>query len=284
MESNVCNQSQALHLSPVNPEGFGPPRRFWGPLSSISASTEWKADPASQGISPTSCPSNVPVSCHLKAATNSSEAATGRGASCPGWRRAGRLLLSLQPPLAPSATPAGHTAAREVTKQHLSCPVLQVCPSEWDRSFCRVSRGCSEFVHPLRAWRAQAGPGFCAVPRRGSPRSGDTGSPIPYGSSLPAQTAEDCLMLWKLTRVGEVGMDMARATRARMECLSCHRCHRFRTAERTWGCETGDVQSPRGHSEAPATRVLSLPTQKCYKKARLQAELVFACKERCRHT
>lgn len=45
-------------------------------------------------------------------------------------------------------------------------------------------------------------------------------------------------MLWKLTRVGEVGMDMARATRARMECLSCHRCHRFRTADRTWGCET----------------------------------------------
>lgn len=50
-----------------------------------------------------------------------------------------------------------------------------------------------------------------------------------------AQTAVDCLMLWKLTRVGEVGMDMARATRARMECLSCHRCHLFRMAERTCG-------------------------------------------------
>lgn len=50
-----------------------------------------------------------------------------------------------------------------------------------------------------------------------------------------AQTAVDCLMLWKLTRVGEVGMDMARATRARMECLSCHRCHLFRIAERTCG-------------------------------------------------
>lgn len=50
-----------------------------------------------------------------------------------------------------------------------------------------------------------------------------------------AQTAVDCLILWKLTRVGEVGMDMARATRARMECLSCHRCHLFRTAERTCG-------------------------------------------------
>lgn len=46
-------------------------------------------------------------------------------------------------------------------------------------------------------------------------------------------SAEDCLMLWKLTRVGEVGMDMARATRARIECLSCQRCHRFRTADRT---------------------------------------------------
>lgn len=30
-------------------------------------------------------------------------------------------------------------------------------------------------------------------------------------------------------------MDMARATRARIECLSCHRCHLFRTAERTCG-------------------------------------------------
>lgn len=48
-----------------------------------------------------------------------------------------------------------------------------------------------------------------------------------------AQSAVDCLMLWKLTRVGEVGMDMARATRARMECLSCHRCHLLRIAERT---------------------------------------------------
>lgn len=47
------------------------------------------------------------------------------------------------------------------------------------------------------------------------------------------QTADDCLMLWKLTRVGEVGIDMARATRARIECLSCQRCHRLRTAERT---------------------------------------------------
>lgn len=43
----------------------------------------------------------------------------------------------------------------------------------------------------------------------------------------------DCLILWKLTRVGDVGMDMALATLARIECLSCHRCHLFRTAERT---------------------------------------------------
>lgn len=49
-----------------------------------------------------------------------------------------------------------------------------------------------------------------------------------------SQRAVDCLMLWKLTRVGDVGMDMALATRARIECLSCHRCHLFRTAERTW--------------------------------------------------
>lgn len=57
------------------------------------------------------------------------------------------------------------------------------------------------------------------------------------GCPAPVQTAEDCLMLWKLTRVGDVGMDMARATRARIECLSCQRCHLFRMAERTWGTE-----------------------------------------------
>lgn len=62
---------------------------------------------------------------------------------------------------------------------------------------------CSQ--RPLAAWRRKGGP----------------------------HSAEDCLMLWKLTRVGEVGMDMARATRARIECLSCQRCHRFRTADRT---------------------------------------------------
>lgn len=54
----------------------------------------------------------------------------------------------------------------------------------------------------------------------------------PFGGPA-AQSAVDCLTLWKLTRVGEVGMDMARATRARIECLSCHRCHLFRMAERT---------------------------------------------------
>lgn len=33
----------------------------------------------------------------------------------------------------------------------------------------------------------------------------------------------DCLMLWKLTREGDVGMDMAWVILARMECCSCHR-------------------------------------------------------------
>lgn len=108
------------------------------------------------------------------------------------------------------------------------------------------------------------------------------GTPAPP-SHTAAQTAEDCLMLWKLTRVGEVGMDMARATRARMECLSCHRCHRFRTAERTWGCEMGysvTTWSFRGTSHPHP--LFSNP--KCYKNARLQAELVFARKEGCRPT
>lgn len=47
----------------------------------------------------------------------------------------------------------------------------------------------------------------------------------------------DCLMLWKLTREGDVGIDMAWVIRARMECCSCHRWKRFLTAERT--CHTG---------------------------------------------
>lgn len=69
------------------------------------------------------------------------------------------------------------------------------------------------------------------------PRTGQLAEPgdhLPVAGP-PAQTAVDCLILWKLTRVGEVGMDMARATRARIECLSCHRCHLFRMAERTCG-------------------------------------------------
>lgn len=47
-------------------------------------------------------------------------------------------------------------------------------------------------------------------------------------------TAAVCLMLWKLIRVGEVGMDIARATRTRREWWSCQRCHLFLAAERTW--------------------------------------------------
>lgn len=50
-------------------------------------------------------------------------------------------------------------------------------------------------------------------------------------------TAVVCLMLWKLILVGEVGIDMARATRTRRAWLSCQRCHRFLTAERTYNDE-----------------------------------------------
>lgn len=52
------------------------------------------------------------------------------------------------------------------------------------------------------------------------------------------QTAVVCLMLWKLMRVGEVGMDMALATLTRSAWLSCHRCQRFLAAERTCEEET----------------------------------------------
>lgn len=40
-------------------------------------------------------------------------------------------------------------------------------------------------------------------------------------------------MLWKLTRDGDVGMDMACVILARMECCSCQRWNRFLAAERT---------------------------------------------------
>lgn len=83
----------------------------------------------------------------------------------------------------------------------------------------------------LQGWGHGQDLALCRAPFSGIPHSGDVSSRC--GRSLPAQTAVDCLMLWKLTRVGEVGMDMALAMRARMECLSCHRCHRFRTADRT---------------------------------------------------
>lgn len=50
----------------------------------------------------------------------------------------------------------------------------------------------------------------------------------------------DCLMLWKLTREGDVGMDMAWVIRALMECCSCQRWKRFLTAERTWEKKEGE--------------------------------------------
>ncbi len=53
-------------------------------------------------------------------------------------------------------------------------------------------------------------------------------------SYCKGQTAVVCLMLWKLMRVGEVGMDMALATLTRSAWLSCQRCQRFLAAERTY--------------------------------------------------
>lgn len=51
-------------------------------------------------------------------------------------------------------------------------------------------------------------------------------------------TAAVCLMLWKLILVGDVGMDMARATGTWRAWWSCQRCHRFLRAERT--CREGE--------------------------------------------
>lgn len=52
-------------------------------------------------------------------------------------------------------------------------------------------------------------------------------------AALRFHSEVDCLMLWKLTREGDVGMDMAWVILARIECCSCHRWKRFLTAERT---------------------------------------------------
>lgn len=64
-----------------------------------------------------------------------------------------------------------------------------------------------------------------------------TGRLSPQIGGAPAHTAVVCLMLWKLILVGDVGMDMALATRMRRLWLSCQRCHRFLTAERTCSSE-----------------------------------------------
>lgn len=125
------------------------------------------------------------------------------------------------------------------------------------QELCR--RPMSEFMLSLWGWGHRQDLILCCAPLPGVPQSGDFGSWC--GFLLLAHTAVDCLMLWKLTRVGEVGMDMALATRARMECLSCQRCHRFRTADLTWARGTRDVWSPhRGCSEAPAI-LLSHPAK-----------------------
>ena len=57
---------------------------------------------------------------------------------------------------------------------------------------------------------------------------------FPKGTFGFGQTAVVCFILWKLILVGEVGRDMARATRTLRAWLSCQRCHLFLAAERTW--------------------------------------------------
>lgn len=92
---------------------------------------------------------------------------------------------------------------------------------------------------------------------RSPPQAGQLAEPGEHlpDAGPPAQTAVDCLMLWKLTRVGEVGMDMARATRARIECLSCHRRHLFRMAERTCeGAEQSTLREPGSQHPLPFPR------------------------------
>ncbi|KAG7282756.1 hypothetical protein CRUP_029964 [Coryphaenoides rupestris] len=53
----------------------------------------------------------------------------------------------------------------------------------------------------------------------------------------------DCLMLWKLTREGEVGMEMAWVILTRMECCSCQRSYlRQRKRQKATRRATSEMQ------------------------------------------
>lgn len=78
----------------------------------------------------------------------------------------------------------------------------------------------------------------------------------------PAHTAVVCLMLWKLILVGDVGMDMALATRRRRLWWSCQRCHRFLTTERTCSSEEASLHDKdRNLKKNVKNSTLSVPVE-----------------------
>lgn len=104
--------------------------------SNIPACAHWKADPASQGISPISCPSNDLVSCHLKA-DKPDKSCPNLETSCPGW--------SWQKDAATSPGPSGSFCHASMSHScqgddkaasQLSCP--SGLPSTWGRSCAGV--------------------------------------------------------------------------------------------------------------------------------------------------
>lgn len=99
------------------------------------------------------------------------------------------------------------------------------------------SGGCSSAA-PLTWWNMMRQRWDKLDEDGGAWRCVDPPTPILFKTCLCGSHRDvDCLMLWKLTREGDVGIDIAWVIRARMECCSCHRWKRFLTAERT--CHTG---------------------------------------------
>lgn len=99
------------------------------PTSNILACAHWKAEPASQGISPISCPSNVLVSCHLKA-DKLDKSCPNPKTLCSGWSWQKAAATSPSPSGSFCHTSRSHSCQRDdKAAPQLSCPVLQACPA-----------------------------------------------------------------------------------------------------------------------------------------------------------
>lgn len=172
-----------------------------------------------------------------------------------------RLLLQFCPSPPSVATNIASVQAGKTTlptREHSPHPQCQRDPiSAWSQSpidplTSHLAASAASFVPDLSPFPSTSVKGPPEVSTLTSPTPPHTpptssqsvrcsGEAVQSDETVPSPGSHrevDCLMLWKLTREGDVGMDMAWVIRARMECCSCHRWKRFLTAERT--CQTGD--------------------------------------------